>query len=630
MKIYITLVSILFYVSVNTFSQNALPLGRTNLFAGSGSCAICHSSNMSTVLYHNGSDVSPVTHWRSTMMGNASKDPFWRAVVAEEVHKFPQLQQVIESTCIKCHAPMGYTEAIFNGQQHYSMAQMKADPIANDGVSCTSCHQIKENNFGMVSSYSGNYIIENDSINYGPYTDPDTQAMFAVIGFKPVYSSHVNNSELCATCHTLFTPFIDNQGNIAGMFAEQTPYLEWKNSIFPAQDIQCQDCHMPIITDGIDIATIPPGHQVLRSPYWQHKFVGGNVYMLNLFKENVNTLGLTASTQHFDTTMSFAGYNLAYEAIDLSLVADIIQDSLVIKAGIENKTGHKIPSGIPFRRMWIHLKIEDLNNNIIFESGKWNVTGEIIGLNPEYEPHYNIITQEDQIQIYEGVFVDVDQNVTYTLLRAAQYIKDNRIPPKGFLTSHPSYDTTAIIGAALDDPDFNKYGSLEGTGSDIITYKIPALPQQTYNITAQVCFQSIKPAIVDYLRNINEPDINQFVTMYDNLPNIPFIMKTRTASIVTSIDNTKYDIQNPFALKQNYPNPFNSTTFIEYTLPSESRITLKIHDLLGNVVATLVDETKSAGSHSVEFDTDKLSSGVYFYRLTSGVFSETRKMVLMR
>ena len=56
-----------------------------------------------------------VTYWRSTMMGNASKDPFWRAVVAEEVHRFPTLQQTIETTCTKCHAPMGYKEAIFNG-----------------------------------------------------------------------------------------------------------------------------------------------------------------------------------------------------------------------------------------------------------------------------------------------------------------------------------------------------------------------------------------------------------------------------------------------------------------------------------------------------------------------------------
>ncbi len=634
MKKIVLSVLFLICVSINLFSQNALPSGRTDLFAGSGSCAVCHSSNMSTVLYHNGSDISPVTHWRSTMMGNASKDPFWRAVVAEEVHNFPQLQQTIESTCTKCHSPMGYTEAIYNGQQNYSMAEMKVDPIANDGVSCTACHQIKQDNFGMVSSYSGNYIIENDSINYGPYTDPHTQAMFSMIGFTPVYSPHVDKSELCATCHTLFTPYIDNQGNIAGMFAEQTPYLEWKNSIYPAQDIQCQDCHMPVINDGIDIATIPPGHQVLRSPFWQHKFVGGNVYMLGMLKENINTLGLTAAAEQFDTTISFAEQNLTQAAVDLSLTANIFNDSLVIKIGVENKTGHKIPSGIPFRRMWIHLRVEDAGGNIVFESGNWNSVGEIIGLDNDYEPHYNFITQEDQVQIYEGVFVDVDQNLTYTLLRASEYIKDNRIPPKGFVSTHLSYDTTAIFGAALTDPDFNKEGTNEGTGSDFVTFKIPAATQQTYNISAQICFQSIKPAVVEQLRNINEPDINQFVAMYDAYPNLPFIMNSKTTSIVTSIGNALENNLNGFSLEQNYPNPFNPVTKISWYSPVGGWQVLKVFDVLGNEVTTLVEEYREAGSYSIIFDASAigggLTSGIYYYKLKAGEISETRKMVLMR
>jgi hypothetical protein len=616
--------------TISLIAQNGLPFGRTDLFAGSGSCGICHTSDMSTVLYHNGMDVSPITHWRSTMMGNSSKDPIWRAFVAEEVHKFPQLQQTIESTCTKCHSPLGYTEAIYNGQQNYSMAEMKVDPIANDGVSCTACHQIKQDNFGSASSYSGNYIIENDSINYGPYENPHTQAMFSVIGFTPVYSPHVDKSELCATCHTLFTPYIDNQGNIAGEFPEQTPYLEWKNSQYPGQDVQCQDCHMPVINDGIDIATIPPGHQVLRSPYWQHKFVGGNIYILGMLKENISLLGLTASAEEFETTMGFAEQNLTEATVDVSLTADVLNDSLNVQVGILNKTGHKIPSGIPFRRMWVHLKIEDATGNTIFESGKWDSAGEIVGLDNDFEPHYASITQEDQVQIYEGVFVDVDQEVTYTLLRASAYAKDNRIPPIGFVSTHPGYDTTAIIGEALTDPDFNRTGSTEGTGSDIVNYKIPAISQQTYNITAQVCFQSIKPAVVEHLRNINEPDIIQFISMYDAYPNVPFIMQTKTFSVVTSIEGENVSIVKGFALDQNYPNPFNPSTKITWQSPINSWQTLKVYDLLGNEIATLVDEYKPAGRHEVEFQTGTLTSGIYFYKLQVGNFIETKKMVLLR
>ena len=149
-----TLLLFLFINQIILFAQSGgtLPFGRTTLFAGSNLCEVCHTSD-GTVLTVNGQDVSMVTYWRSTMMANASKDPFWRAVVAEEVHRFPTLQQTIETTCTKCHAPMGYKEAIFNGQTNYSMAEMKADPIANDGVSCAVCHQIKPDNFGRILNW---------------------------------------------------------------------------------------------------------------------------------------------------------------------------------------------------------------------------------------------------------------------------------------------------------------------------------------------------------------------------------------------------------------------------------------------------------------------------------------------
>jgi hypothetical protein len=616
--------------------NNPLPFGRTTLFAGSGLCEVCHASDGGNVMTVNGIDVSPITYWRSTMMGNASKDPFWRAVVAEEVHNFPALQQTIETTCTKCHSPQGYTEAIYNGQTTYSMAQMKADPIANDGVSCAVCHQIKPDNFGMVNSYSGHYKIDPDSIIYGPYPDPELNAMTAMAAFLPVYTTHMNQSELCATCHTLFTPYLDNQGQIAGEFAEQTPYLEWKNSIYPAQNIQCQDCHMPMIEDPVDIASIPQSHQVYRSPFWNHVFVGGNVYMLEMLKDNISTLGLTASSENFDSTIARAKYNLNEKAIDLYITTTYENDSLNVFVKIENKTGHKIPSGIPFRRMWIHLKVTDPLNNVVYESGNYDGLGEIAGLDTEYEPHYNLITNENEVQIYEGVMVDVDLAVTNTLLRASQYIKDNRIPPKGFTTTHPSYDTTAIFGSAASDPNFNKENLTEGTGSDIVNYRIPVTNETTYKVFAEVCFQTIKPRVVDQLASISEPDITQFIGMYNNLPNIPFILKSDSVNVLVSeVADDVSTIKN-FNLSQNYPNPFNPNTKISWQSPVSSHQTLKVYDILGNEVATLVNEYKPVGRYEVEFDASKLTSGVYFYKLEasqtngSNVYREVRKMVLLK
>lgn len=85
-----------------------------------------------------------------------------------------------------------------------------------------------------------------------------------------------------------------------------------------------------------------------------------------------------------------------------------------------------------------------------------------------------------------------------------------------------------------------------------------------------------------------------------------------------------------FSLSQNYPNPFNPSTIISWQSPISSWQTLKVYDILGNEVATLVDEYKTAGSYEVEFNASKLSSGVYFYRLQSGNFSETKKLILMK
>jgi hypothetical protein len=85
-----------------------------------------------------------------------------------------------------------------------------------------------------------------------------------------------------------------------------------------------------------------------------------------------------------------------------------------------------------------------------------------------------------------------------------------------------------------------------------------------------------------------------------------------------------------FELSQNYPNPFNPGTSISWQSPVDSWQTLKVFDVLGNEIVTLVDEYKTAGSYQVSFDASYLSSGIYFYTLISGNISETKKMLLIR
>ncbi|MDP4117476.1 MAG: T9SS type A sorting domain-containing protein [Bacteroidota bacterium] len=93
--------------------------------------------------------------------------------------------------------------------------------------------------------------------------------------------------------------------------------------------------------------------------------------------------------------------------------------------------------------------------------------------------------------------------------------------------------------------------------------------------------------------------------------------------------NNEYVVKD-YALMQNYPNPFNPNTTISYQLPKSGQVTIKVYDVLGNEVRTLVNEYKSAGQYSVNFDAGKLSSGMYIYRITAGGYTSAKKMTLIK
>ncbi len=99
---------------------------------------------------------------------------------------------------------------------------------------------------------------------------------------------------------------------------------------------------------------------------------------------------------------------------------------------------------------------------------------------------------------------------------------------------------------------------------------------------------------------------------------------------ITFVDEYNNTSVHQFLLSQNYPNPFNPTTTIQYAIPKESFVTIKVYDVLGKEIATLVNERKSAGNYSVDFNSSNLPSGVYFYRMQAGSFISTKKFVLLK
>jgi len=117
-----------------------------------------------------------------------------------------------------------------------------------------------------------------------------------------------------------------------------------------------------------------------------------------------------------------------------------------------------------------------------------------------------------------------------------------------------------------------------------------------------------------------------------------FLADTLIKSSTVGLNDEQEYLPKNYSLSQNYPNPFNPNTNIEYSVPNWSRTTLKVYDVLGSEIITLINEEKPAGVYKINWDASSLSSGVYFYRLQAGdpstgsgqSFVETRKMILLK
>lgn len=226
--------------------QEQLPVKINNWFSSSGNCEMCHGASSFALRDSKDNDVSPISLWRSTMLANSSKDPFWKAKVKHEGLSNPRHKEALENVCTRCHAPMGMLNAFLENTSAYNLESLKNDAMGQDGISCTLCHQISGFDQKL---FSGNFEINASGEIYGPYSNPITQQMFMNTGFTPVYNEIINESRLCGSCHTLITNPVDEDGEFTGTtFIEQALYHEWENSIYGEENTSCQSCHIPLST----------------------------------------------------------------------------------------------------------------------------------------------------------------------------------------------------------------------------------------------------------------------------------------------------------------------------------------------------------------------------------------------
>jgi len=504
------------------------------MFTTSSDCAFCHTSSSTALKDSQGNDLSIYHDWSSSMMANAFRDPIFRAKLESERLRTPHLAEVIEDKCLTCHAPMARYQHLRDGGKRYALQEAETSSLAADGVSCTLCHQVQPEGLGTETSFSGHYNIGSKREIYGPYKDVFENPMLHHVGYRPCYGAQVHESSLCGTCHTLFTPYVDNEGTVAGEFPEQTPYLEWLNSRYGSADDgrSCQECHMPRIDEPVKITNRPPWLKNTHSPFWKHHFTGGNVLVLEMLRKHPELTGIDASDEDIELTIQRTLQRLSEEAAALSLETETNeQGQLQIMVTVKNRTGHKFPSGFPVRRAWLQLQVRDQSGIVLFDSGSWNKAGEIKGIDDGFEPHHDTITDADQVQVYQAVMGDVDSKPTYTLLRAAGYLKDNRLVPDGYSNDGPMAQFTRITGKARLDNNFNKVNGNEGSGTDRVTYNL-SVDKGNYplEITARFLYQTAPPRFISDLLSDQTSATSRLAGMYDSVSKEPVVIDTVTVN----------------------------------------------------------------------------------------------------
>ncbi|MEQ1949084.1 MAG: hypothetical protein ABL995_17970 [Bryobacteraceae bacterium] len=500
--------------------RSAPPKSDPNHFQTSDRCVACHNGISTST----GEDISIGLAWRTSMMGNAGRDPYWMAGVRREITDHPMAEKLIQDECTICHMPMMRYESKLAGGEGQVFAHLPPDrskpldKMSDDGVSCSVCHQITGEGLGTRASFVGGFKIDEKTKSgerheYGPYEidKGHTTIMKSSVKFVPDQSKVIQSSELCATCHTLITSALDNTGKVIGELPEQVPYQEWVHSAYK-ETKSCQNCHMPQVKEDVPITSV---FGEPRSGFARHTFVGGNFFMQRLLGKFRNELSVPVPPNDMEAAANRTVQHLQSEAAKVTIKDVQVRDGRVnAEIAIENLGGHKLPTAYPSRRVWLHMTVKDRSGKVVFESGALKADGSIEGNDNDadamkYEPHYSEITQPDQVQIYEDIMVGPDSKPTTGLLTALRFIKDNRLLPLGF-EKRTADAEIAVHGEAENDADFT-------AGGDTIRYSVATNGAQgPFQVEVEVWYQPIGYRWAMNLKQYNSMEPKRFVGYYES------------------------------------------------------------------------------------------------------------------
>lgn len=430
-------------------------------------------------------------------------------------------------------------------------------------------HSDKELAYMLFHNTTGRFERGPDDAYFGPFEDVAEVPMDQVLGVTPTFNAYIQDSQLCGTCHTINLPnigatedefpvlnaaeqnpaFKDYQHSI-----EQATFLEWQNSAF-AQDpgglgsqfASCQDCHMPEGFETVDgsikiesittqIAAIQdanfpeadnrlPVEDIdipLRDDYRRHEHVGLNVFLLEMFDQFPSILGVDKSDYmtSADNGVDLAVENMILQAqqktADIEVAIDRFEGRMLeATVTVSNKTGHRFPSGVAFRRAFLEFVVLD-GEKVVWGSGRTNGVGVIVGANGQpleteflpnstsYQHHHQVISREDQVQIYEELNQNAQLEFTTSFVHRVHDIKDNRLLPNGWRASNYFKKDGEVIFQFMeatdpkgtgDDPDYMDQGP-DFKGRDSVKYRIElprTLAKSNLKVRATLYDQAIPP-----------------------------------------------------------------------------------------------------------------------------------------
>jgi hypothetical protein len=503
------------------------------IFQPSTQCMTCHNG----IFTPSGEDVSFGTLWRPSMMAHSARDPYWHAGVRREVTDHPRAQAEIENECSRCHMPMAHVQQHALGNELSIFTNLPAapaaDPLAVEGVSCAVCHQIRTDGLGSRSSFTGGFVIDTATPLerrqvFGPFeVDPGrTSLMRSATGLLPTQGTHIQQSEVCATCHTLYTHALNDAGKATSEFPEQVPYQEWLHSEY-RESQSCQSCHMPVVPRETPITSVlgQPREGLSR-----HDFRGANFLMLGIFNRFRADLGIIARPAELDAAAARARAFLQSSSATVHIErAGVVGTRLEADVVVRNLAGHKLPTAYPSRRVWVRLTVHDAQGRLLFSSGSLEPDGAITGNDNDrdgarFEPHYREIRSSDEVQIYEAVMGTASGTVTTGLLSAVSYLKDNRLPPRGF-DKHTAPGDVAVHGDALADPDF-------AGGEDRVRYAIETSGARgPFTIEASLWYQSVAYRWAQNLNAYAASEPQRFVRYYEQTGSDSALMLTRATHL---------------------------------------------------------------------------------------------------